>query len=166
MKDKYTTHIEPNLARIESMLSAGADIKDVAKAIGVGYSTLWKYLDEAKKGSKRYEALKEAFARGCVPAREKVESALFRSATGYTVKVLKHYKVKKSETDPVTGRKTGEREELMAAYDEVHVPGNVTAQMFWLANRASEEWKYKPAAAGGADIEDLAALADMLRSKG
>ena len=62
---------------------------------------------------------------------------------GYNAKVAKHYKVKTIDYDD-NGKKISEREELKEVYDEVHIPADTTAQMFWLANRKKTDWKYKP----------------------
>ena len=48
------------------------------------------------------------------------------------------------EYDEVTGKKILEEEELKAVEDEVHVPADVTAQMFWLSNRRRDRWAYRP----------------------
>jgi hypothetical protein len=77
-------------------------------------------------------------------ADEAVEAALYKLATGYNATIVKHYKLKRVEYDPDTGRKIAEVEELKAVNDEVHVSANATAQQFWLANRRPDKWKYKP----------------------
>lgn len=88
--------------------------------------------DEAKQ--------READRRRC----RKVESAIYKRATGYKVSVKKTYKVKRVEYDPDTGKKTSEREELEIGVDEVHVPADVKAGAYWLTNRDPERWKEHP----------------------
>ena len=70
------------------------------------------------------------------------------------VRIKKHYKVKKIEYDPDTGRKVGEKEELEEVEDEQYIPPDTAAQIFWLTNRKGDRWKNKQAldAAGGLDI--------------
>ena len=143
MKNKYETHVLPNLEKIKKWASEGATVKEIAEKLDVAYSTFRKYIDDGESGDKRYSALSAAFVRACAHADEEVEAALFKSATGYTAKVMKHVKVKKTVYNEV-GKKIEEYEELQAVFDEVHVPASVSAQQFWLANRQSERWKYKP----------------------
>lgn len=144
MKSKYETHVLPHLDRIAKWAEAGATAKEVAKKLSIAYSSFRKYLDEGSKGNERYAALAAAFAQACEIPDDNVEAALYKKALGYNATVVKHYKVKKVEYDPDTGRRISETEELVAAYDEVHVPADTTAQMFWLANRRGDRWKYKP----------------------
>ena len=59
---------------------------------------------------------------------------------GYKQSVKKTFKVKQVEYDPTTGKKTAEREELKTGIDEVPVPADVRAGIYWLSNRAPERW--------------------------
>ena len=68
-----------------------------------------------------------------------VENALYKLALGYTVKLCKHYKLKYVYFDERNRR--CEKEELVEAYDEEHIPANVNAQKFWLANRKTDVWR-------------------------
>jgi len=47
------------------------------------------------------------------------------------------------EYDETTGRKIREEEELREGYDQVHVPADTTAQIYWLNNRKPEKWRQK-----------------------
>lgn len=143
-KSKYETHVLPYLDKITAWAEAGADIKEIARKLHIAYSTLRKYLDDGKNGDERYSALSAAFARACEVSGDNVEAALYKLATGYTVSLAKTFKLRRVDYDPETGRKTGEHEELVVGYDETHVPANVQAQMFYLANRRPERWEYKP----------------------
>ena len=75
-----------------------------------------------------------------------VEDALYRRARGYKQSVKKTFKVKQVEYDPTTGKKTAEREELKTGIDEVSVPADVRAGIYWLSNRAPERWDTHAAA--------------------
>ena len=66
-----------------------------------------------------------------------MESALLHKATGYDKPVKKAFKVKTVSYDPETGKKVQEKEELQTAEEEMHVPGNTTAQVFWLKKQAA-----------------------------
>lgn len=143
-KSKYETHVLPNLERIEKWAKEGATAKDIAAKLKIAYSTLRKYIDLGKDGDGRYAALSAAFAQACEVPDEQVENALFKSCLGYNAQIVKHYKLKTVEYDPETGKRIREVETLVEARDEVHVPANTAAQMFWLANRRPDRWKYKP----------------------
>ena len=134
-KSKYETHVEPYLDKIEEWARKGATHKEIAKKLHVGESTMKAWIDKGNKGIEPYKALRDLFARAYVDVDAEVEAALFKTACGYTTKVLKHYKVKQN----------GE-EILIAKYDEVHVPANTAAQQFWLANRRKDRWAFKPEA--------------------
>ena len=92
--------------------------------------------------------MSDCFRRACVVADDEVEASLYKSATGYNATVKKTFKVKEVIYDESTGKKIREQEKLVDGIDEVHIPANVTAQMFWLANRRGDRWKYKPDATG------------------
>lgn len=112
----------------------GLSDEQIARKIGISRSTLsaWKV---------SYSDISDALARGKEPVDVEVENALHKLALGYTVPVRKTFKVKRVYFDDM-GRRC-EAEELAVGYDEVHVPANVNAQKFWLANRKPEVWREK-----------------------
>ena len=57
------------------------------------------------------------------------------------MKKEKTFKLKHTYYDS-QGRKC-EKEELVTGIDEVYIPGDTTAQIFWLKNRKPEEWRDK-----------------------
>ena len=75
-------------------------------------------------------------------ADSKIENALLKKATGYTVDVAKSYKLRRVEYED--GKKVCEFEELAQGVDQVHVPADLSAQIFWLKNRMPEKWQDKP----------------------
>lgn len=143
-KSKYETHVLPNLDKITQWAKDGVTIKDIAAKLRIAYSTLRKYVDLGQEGDERYSALSESFTRACDVADDEVENALYKNCIGYNARVLKTFKVKEVIYDEETGKRIKEREKLVTGYDEVHVPANTTAQMFWLTNRKADRWKYKP----------------------
>ena len=74
----------------------------------------------------------------------KVEDALYRRACGYKVKLKKSFKVKRVDYDPATGKKTCEREELEAGFEEVHIPADVRVCAYYLNNRDPARWREHP----------------------
>ena len=71
-------------------------------------------------------------------ADSKIQNALLKKATGYTVDVAKSYKLRRVEYED--GKKVCEFEELAQGVDQVHVPADLSAQIFWLKNRMPEKW--------------------------
>lgn len=127
---------EDALLMLRAWARDGLSDKQIAERIGIAESTFYEW-------KKRYAEFAEALKRGKEPVDIEVENALHRSALGYNAKIKKHFKLKRVEYDPDTGKKVKEWEELQEAEDEVHVTADVTAQKFWLVNRKPEAWREK-----------------------
>lgn len=90
-----------------------------------------------------------------------MENELFQSCQTRTVTVKKPVKVK---TVKVDGKKRLEEERIEYAEEEVVVPANTTAQIFYLKNRKPDKWKDKPVeSAAEAQNNDMQTLADLLQ---
>ena len=90
-----------------------------------------------------------------------MENELFQSCQTRTVTVKKPMKVK---TVKVDGKKRLEEERIEYAEEEVVVPANVTAQIFYLKNRKPDKRKDKPVeSAAEAQKTDMQTLADLLQ---
>lgn len=150
-KSKYDTHVAPYLDKIAQWAEKGATQKEIAEKLQVATSTFKLYLSKGEKGEEPYSDLSACFAQACVAPDDEVEASMYKLCLGYNARVAKTFKVKEAIFDEDTGRKVREVEKLVTAFDEVHVPANVTAQMFWLANRRSTKWKYKPQENDGDD---------------
>lgn len=138
-KNKYETHVLPNLERITAWAREGATAKEIAGKLRIAYSTFRKYLDAGEKGDGRYEALSAAFAQACAVADEQVEAALFRRACGY-------------QYEEVTVEDKLDRDGIVHTLTKRvkrDIPPDPTSAMFWLANRRPDRWKYKPEAEAG-----------------
>lgn len=132
---KFQKWLTPDgLMLLEAWARDGLSDEQIARKIGISCSTLYEW-------KKRFSEISEALARGKEPVDVEVENALHKLAMGYTVPVQKTFKVKRVYFDE-RGRRC-EAEELAVGYDEVHVPANVNAQKFWLANRKPEAWREK-----------------------
>ena len=134
---KYEELVKPRLLEIEAWRRNGATDSEVAKALGIAESTLNLY-----KG--KFSEFSEALKRSKEIADIQVENALFKKALGYNAAVKKTFKVKVVRYDPQTGKKVEEREELREVEDEVHIPADTTAQIYWLSNRMPENWRRQP----------------------
>lgn len=143
-KGKYETNVKPKLFLIECWARNGLIDEQIAKNLGIGYSTLCLYKTQ-------HIDLLEALKKGKEVIDYEVENALLKKALGYNVKLEKTFKIRTAEYDEATGRKIAEREELQIGTDEVHIPADTTAQIFWLKNRKPAEWRDKPTANSNSD---------------
>lgn len=132
---KYQKWLEPDgLLLLRAWARDGLSNEQIAREkIGVNPDTLYTW-------KKRFSEISEALARGREPVDVEVENALHRLALGYTERVQKTFKLRHVEFDD-HGHKVREWETLETGMDEVHVPANVNAQKFWLANRRPDIWR-------------------------
>ena len=145
-KSKYESHVAPYLDKIKLWAEKGATQDEIAKKLHIAVSTFKLYLSKGDKGEEPYSDLTDCFKRACEIPDDEVEASLYKLCNGYNAPVAKNFKVKEVIYDPDTGKKIKEVEKLVMGIDEVHVSANVTAQMFWLANRRPGKWQYKPEA--------------------
>ena len=141
---KFETHILKNLDKIQDWVSRGASQKEISKKLHVSLQSFSLYLQRGRNGEEPYTLLSECYSRASVEPDDKVEAALYKSATGFKETVQKAFKVRKASFDSQTGRKVAEWEEIIQGEDEIYVQPNVLAQQFWLANRRRDKWSYKP----------------------
>lgn len=136
-KGKYHDWLTPEgLLKIEGWARDGLTDEQIAKNIGIRAGTLYEWKN-------RFPEFSEALKKGKEVVDREVENALLKKALGYTVEVQKAVKVRRAEYDPRTGRKVAEYEEIVPGVEEVHVPADTTAQIFWLKNRKPGEWRDK-----------------------
>lgn len=159
-RGKYYTHVESKLMLIEAWARDGIIDEDIAKKLGVAYSTFRKYRDQ-------YEALSAALKKGKEVADVEVENALFKRALGYEYTERKYEPVQMSDEEyELQQRLTVNQykldhpeasiEELRAVELSVsrykmvlveektkEVAPEVGAQIFWLKNRRPDRWRDK-----------------------
>lgn len=119
-KGKYEYWLTPEgLIKLEGWARDGLTNEQIASNMGIRRETLidWK---------KKYPNISNTLKRGKEVVDYEVENALLKRALGYTVKEEKL-------------TKDGCVVEL-----EREVPGDVTAQIFWLKNRKPDAWRDKP----------------------
>ena len=80
----YKTDILPHLEEIENAVKAGATVEEIAEALGIAESTLYKYKKEKTE-------LKKAFARGRANIIIEIRGALLKKALGYEYEEKKQY---------------------------------------------------------------------------
>jgi hypothetical protein len=122
-KEKYNPDTFPLLA--EGYAREGMIDKDIAAKLGISQTSFYEYL-------KKYPKFSEALNRGKVPVDIEVENALLQRAKGYEYE-------EKSTTyiDDGTGRPKIKETKTVKKF----IPPDTTAQIFWLKNRKSKEWK-------------------------
>lgn len=132
--DRWLT--EEGLLKITGWARDGLIDKQIAHNMGVSYTSLREWKNQ-------FPAIAEALRKGKEVVDREVENALYKSAIGYTQTIRKPVKVKIVDYDPETGRKIRETELWKAVEEEIHVPPQVTAQIFWLKNRKPDQWREK-----------------------
>jgi len=145
---------EDNLIRIKGWARDGLTDKDIAtKKIGIGERTFcdWK---------RKYPAFSASLKEGRAPVDTEVESAMVKSALGHKTTVRKPIKLK------TTRRKDGmeiTEEHVEYVDEEIYVPPQVVAQIFWLKNRKKDYWKDKPESENNEAIERIVSkMAEIL----
>lgn len=132
---KYDNWItEYGLVQIEGWARDGLTDEQIASKMGISRSTLnvWK---------KNFPDISDTLKKGKDYSDRLVESSLFNKATGYTVTLKKPIKVKEIKYN--TKGKRVETEKIVYVEEEVYIPPDVTAQIFWLKNRKPEVWRDK-----------------------
>lgn len=126
---------DEGLTLLEGWAKDGLTDEQIAKNIGINRATLYDW-------KKKKPSIANILKKGKEIVDFEVENALFKKAIGYNTKVLKHMKVKNVKYDD-KGYKISEKEEIVEIYDEIHIPADTTAQIFWLKNRKPGNWREK-----------------------
>lgn len=135
-KGKYQKWLEPDsLILLEGWARDGLTDEQIAHNMGVAYSTLrdWK---------NKYPALSAALKKGKDVVDIEVENALLKSALGFKETIRKPFKVR--EVIYENGKRCKETERIEVAEEEIFIPPNVTAMIYWLKNRRPDKWRDKP----------------------
>ena len=134
-RGKYESHVLPRLEFVKSAARMGNSEEKIAKQLGVSYSTFREY-------KKKHQELQNALKEGADDANGAVVNALHRRALGYTATVRKVFKLKRPIIED--GKKIAEEEVLETAEEDVHVPADTKAIIFWLTNRMGKDWRSSP----------------------
>ncbi len=127
-KSKYFTHVEPKLTLIEGWARDGLTDEQIAKNLGIAYSTFREYKN-------KYSALSASLKKGKEVVDYEVENALLKRALGY-------------EYDEVTYENGKETKRVTK-----QVAPDTTAQIFWLKNRKPDKWRDKQVVESNNTIE-------------
>jgi predicted transcriptional regulator len=130
-KSAYDRIIKPNFSKIEQLLQKGFTEKNIAKSIGIAYST-WN----------KYKAENEEFSELIIKSRQKpvqeLIDSMFKSGIGFTHTIKRMQKCKKVLYDPMTGKKMKETEEMIPYEEEIYIPPNFQAARFLILNWGRE----------------------------
>ena len=122
------------MLRVKGWARDGLIDEQIAHNMGIAYSTFREWVD-------RFPALAAALKEGKAPVDLEVENALLKSALGYTITLKKPIKVRTKKQ--LKDKGTIEEEHIEYAEEEVHIPAQTAAQIFWLKNRKPKEWRDK-----------------------
>lgn len=109
--------------------------EQIAHNIGISVSTLYDWKN-------KYPEISESLKTGKEIIDVIVENALLKKATGISKLVKKPIKVK--EVLYEDGKRVSEKEYIEYADEEIYIPPDTTAQIFWLKNRKPDKWRDKP----------------------
>lgn len=113
---------QDKLILLEGWARDGLTYEQIAHNMGIGLTTL-------KEWRQKQPTIQSALKKGKEVVDIEVENALLKRALGYTI-TLKKQKVDKEGC-------------VHDLFEDVHVPGDTTAQIFWLKNRKRQQWRDK-----------------------
>ena len=134
MKSKYEEYVLPKLDRVKAWARDGVIEKDIAKRLGIAYSTLKLYKNQFLAFSAALKESKDIYD-------DSVVDALYKNTLGGVVSLKKVFKLKRKIYE--NGKIVREEEYLEDREEEEYYPPNVTAQIYWLNNRRPQEWRQR-----------------------
>lgn len=103
----------------------GLTDKEISKQLGISTTVFYEYKNE-------FPEFADALKRGKQPVDNDVENALLKNALGYDYEEqVTEERIKEDGTSYPSVTRTLKK----------HMPGDVTAQIFWLKNRMPKEWR-------------------------
>lgn len=125
---RYDPNYHP--AEAEERLSQdGLTDVELAEYFGIAARTFYEW-------QKRFPEFRSAVVNGKKPANKRVAGALYRKATGYTIRFTE---ITRERAIDKNGRK---RLVVTKEVDKAqHVPADTQAAMFFLKNRDPEQWR-------------------------
>lgn len=143
-KGKYQKWLEPeNLTLLEGWARNGLTDEQIAHNMGISVRSLYEYKE-------RFPQILQSLKKGKEVVDFEVENALLKKARGHKEKVLKAFKIKKVKYNK-DGKRISEIENIEYAEEEVYIPPDTLAQIFWLKNRKKEQWRDKQPEATNTD---------------
>lgn len=134
-KGKYEYWLTPDgLLLLEAWARNGLTDEQIAKNMGVTTSTFYVWKN-------KYSEISESLKKGKEVVDTEVENALLQKALGITKTVQKPIKLKEVKYE--NGKRISEKEHIGYAEEEIFIPPDTTAQIFWLKNRCPDKWRDK-----------------------
>ncbi|URZ15321.1 Xaa-His dipeptidase [Clostridium felsineum] len=127
--------INSSLEEIETMVEDNKTDKEIAKELGIGYSTFKRY-------KATNEGMKEAIAEGKDKKNQAVEQAVYKCAIGY-----KYYEEVITKVKVQTETEKGqilENEEVKISNVKKYKGPDLAAQKYWLNNKQKSKWSEDP----------------------
>lgn len=131
-KSKWETHVKDKLILVEGWARDGLTDEQIAKNLGIGIRTFYEYKE-------KYPQFSQSLKRGKEVVDTEVENALLKRALGYTYD---------EETYEELSDGTSKSKVVTK-----HIPGDTTAQIFWLKNRKPGVWRDKTAVEHSGEIK-------------
>lgn len=128
------------LLLLEDWARQGLFDAQIAKNMGISEATLYRY-------KANHPEIKEALRKGKEVVDIEVENAMLKRALGYTI-TINEQKVDKDGCVHDLKR-------------DVHIPGDVTAQIFWLKNRRRQQWRDKVEVEKAETVQKIEIINDL-----
>ena len=118
--EKWLT--EDGLTLLKAWARDGMINTEIIEKMDISEPTLYRW-------KQKYPQIDEALKQGKEVVDIQVENALLKRALGYKEKLLKQRVTKDGY--------------IIDIYEEISIPPDVTAQIFWLKNRKTAQWRDK-----------------------
>jgi hypothetical protein len=128
------------LLLLEDWARQGLFDAQIAKNMGISEATLYRY-------KANHPEIKEALRKGKEVVDIEVENAMLKRALGYTVRIVE--------------QKIDKFGDVHDCERDVHIPGDVTAQIFWLKNRRRQQWRDKVEVEKGESVQKIEIINDL-----
>lgn len=113
---------QDKLILLEGWARDGLTEEQIAKNMGISVKTLYNWKTDNLP-------ILQALKKGKEVVDIEVENALLKRALGYTITIVE--------------QKLDKEGCVHTLEKDVHVPGDTTAQIFWLKNRRKQQWRDK-----------------------
>ena len=120
-----TKYDESFPVRVLELAGKGLTNKEIAKQLGISRTSFYEY-------KKNISEFLDAIKKGKEPIDDDVEDSMLKRAMGYDYE------------EQVTEERISEdgtRHPAVVRTFKKHMPGDTTAQIFWLKNRRPNEWR-------------------------
>ena len=128
------------LLLLEDWARQGLFDAQIAKNMGISEATLYRY-------KANHPEIKEALRKGKEVVDIEVENAMLKRALGYTVRIVE--------------QKIDKFGDVHDCERDVHIPGDVTAQIFWLKNRRRQQWRDKVEVEKAETVQKIEIINDL-----